>query len=400
MFELNSVKLSLSLDAFLNIDTLVPIKKMSKPDIIIISPYLSDPRIHGRVNAMVEMGYNVHVYATDRGVNSINTFPENIKVTFVGFVQNQKYIQRIPIVFKIGQVIKKDLTSVSNNTIFYCFGLDSALAGLLAKRKQDKFIYEISDFVFTSSDSGIFPAMACQLENYVIRKTDLLVLTSEGFKKELKYRNLSVSSEIVCLENKLPDTKLFKETRPKKKISKDKISVSFIGTVRHTNMMTKLIKELSRYPKQIEFNIFGSGHEVNQAKQLSEMYENVFYHGSFKYPENLHEMYAKTDFIFLVYDTTIPNVRLLTPHKLFEAIYFSAPPIVPANTFMAEIVNRLSIGFVIDCDDKNWPKKLVDLLLKTDLSDLKNNCRKIKTDELLINHDHLEESMRRLLTSN
>jgi glycosyltransferase involved in cell wall biosynthesis len=77
-------------------------------------------------------------------------------------------------------------------------------------------------------------------------------------------------------------------------------------------------------------------------------YNNCHFHGAFFHPNDLPEIYAKTDLVLSTYDVENENVRFAEPNKIYESIYFRTPIIVSSGTYLAEKVNEIGIGYDID----------------------------------------------------
>ena len=99
-----------------------------------------------------------------------------------------------------------------------------------------------------------------------------------------------------------------------------------------------------------ELHFFGKSLAQSEKERFAELekYTNCFFHGEFKSPDDLPKIYDQIDVLLCTYDIKTASPRFAEPNKLYESIYFKTPIIVSSNTFIAEKVNRLGIGFDID----------------------------------------------------
>jgi len=77
---------------------------------------------------------------------------------------------------------------------------------------------------------------------------------------------------------------------------------------------------------------------------------NIHWHGKIDYQSSL-ELYFHSDVILATYDPAIPNNRLGSPNKIFEAMMLGKPVIVAENTNMDRAIREARAGFVIRYGD-------------------------------------------------
>lgn len=123
-------------------------------------------------------------------------------------------------------------------------------------------------------------------------------------------------------------------------------------------------------------------------------YNNVFYHGRFKNPNDLPKIYENIDILLCTYDYRIDNVRYAEPNKLYEAIYFRKPIIVSSNTFLSNKVSELNIGYHIDSLDKNSIVSFFNNLTSGSLRTKVNACSAIPREECIMNDTEFFEHIK------
>jgi glycosyltransferase involved in cell wall biosynthesis len=130
--------------------------------------------------------------------------------------------------------------------------------------------------------------------------------------------------------------------------------------------------------------------------RFGEMYNNVFYHGRFKNPEDLPVIYKNIDLLLCAYDYRIDNVRYAEPNKLYESIYFRKPIIVSSNTFLAKKVSDLGIGYHLDSLDNNAIISFIQNITLESIETKRDACSDISQEECIINDQLLFSRIRNI----
>jgi glycosyltransferase involved in cell wall biosynthesis len=165
----------------------------------------------------------------------------------------------------------------------------------------------------------------------------------------IKYEKF-LKNKIIVVENKLlPNIEAtindYRINNHVMTLPSSKIKIGLIGSLMFKESLKK-IRDFIIKNKNFELHIYGDG--------LYGMFndiENVFYHGRFKSPEDLSDIYSNIDINVILYDTTNNNVKLALPNKLYESIAFLKPIICSDNVALSEIVVRDGIGEIAINDD-------------------------------------------------
>ena len=198
----------------------------------------------------------------------------------------------------------------------------------------------------------------------------------------------------VVIANKLNQGILKLETI--EKTVSDKIRVGFVGKPRFKSVVA-FAKVLCERYKNFEFHIYGGPilEEKDGFEALSR-YGNYFYHGPFKNPDDLPEIYSKLDLVLSTYDIEFENVRYAEPNKLYEAIFFRTPIIVSEKTFLGDKVRKLGIGYCVNPLEEKEVEHLLSSITEDSISRLKSNCEKIDRDECVDCFDSFVEEVKSL----
>lgn len=321
--------------------------------IIFISASISATYVIKRVSAYVDAGYIVEVYAFNRGDINYN-YPYGVEVHNMGFVPSggkymKKFLHYIPILKEIFLKYKND------NIVYFVTSFDLALLTMLHSKKE--YIYHISDLVYGYFKMNFVRSIFRFIDRLIINKSIFTIVTSEGFSSYLKNKN--TSSKFVYQPNTLSRETKSKKISAKIPSSIDSLSFGFVGFSRFKTII-RFAEMIGKYYPQHRFMFYGKALNLDEIEMLIKKYPNIKYHGIFKSPEDLSDIYSNIDVVVACYDTVSLNVRLAEPNKLFETIFFGKPIIVSSNTFLEQKVKLLNVGFSVDASSYDDICRVVD----------------------------------------
>lgn len=309
--------------------------------IVFILKTIEQQRCIKRIQAFIDHGYEVEVYGFNRKKNMKQQY--NFDIHSLGVIDDgQSYAKRTKEYLKAKQVIKK--FRHDNSVLFYLFGIDLALPLIISGARR--YIYEESDLIHTKFGSRLVIKLFESIDKWIIRRSRASVLTSEGFVK-YHYGEKSVPENICVLPNKLNPQ--CKDLVPiEKLLDFEHLKVGFVGFFRYESVYNFLEVTAKHFP-QIQIKLFGanSGWTEQQMAKLFAL-PNVKNEGPFKNPVELPKVYSQIDIVVSTYDIEDDNPRYAEPNKIYESIYFDTPIIVTSNTFLADKVERLGIGFHVN----------------------------------------------------
>lgn len=345
--------------------------------IVFVTSTLTNSHYKNRIMEFIERGYEVKVYGFVRKGRDNIVLPYDY--TLLGSVENNGYYKRILKYIRAAKTVTKE--NKGNDVVFYLCGLDLAMAFRFVKPKI-QYLYEECDLVHTYL--GWAKKVLEQIDLRIISKSILTILTSEGF---VKYHfNCNRPDNVIVVENKLNKDILQLPLNVKRISDAGKLSIGFVGGPRFKSVYN-FIDVFCRHFPTYTFHIFGG--PVSEEFMKLKKYPNCFIHGFFKNPEDLPGIYGNIDVLLSTYDSGYDNVRYAEPNKLYESIYFETPVIVSSDTFLAERVREIGIGFDINAMAE---KEIVDLVNSLDydiLEEKRRNCRNFgKLNAININ-DHL-----------
>lgn len=310
--------------------------------IVFILKTIEQQRCIKRIQAFIDHGFEVEVYGFNRKQTVHQQY--NFQINSLGVIEDgTSYVQRTKEYLKAWTVIKK--YRKEKDVLFYLFGLDLALPLILC-RGTKHYIYEESDLIHTKFKSRTVIHLFESIDKWIIKKSRVSVLTSEGFVK-YHYGNTPTPENVCILPNKL--NQRCKELAPiPRTLDFNKLAVGFVGFFRYESIYNFLLVTAKRYPN-IQVKLFGANSGWTEG-QMAELFAlpNVTNEGPFKNPVELPDVYSKLDLVVSTYDIEDDNPRYAEPNKIYESIYFETPIIVSSQTFLAEKVDRMGIGFHVN----------------------------------------------------
>ena len=231
----------------------------------------------------------------------------------------------------------------------------------------------------------------------IVKHSLLSVYTSQGFVDFLHPKGTDAEKTVV-MPNKLNAHCKSLPLAKEKTMDIQHLRFGFAGAIR-TETMYNLIKVIGEGGKH-EVHLYGLFTDENNGRysirSLVDQYQNVFYHGPFKNPEDLPEIYSHID-IVLCYYLSSKNDLYLEPNKLYEAIYYDCPIIVADGTFVGRKVKQLNVGYTIDQGDAASLKAFVNSINQSDFDEKVAAIQSIDKEECIDCPELLFDRLRSIL---
>ena len=344
--------------------------------IIFISPSITAVHIRKRVQGFVDAGYDVVLYAFDRGDSASKDYPPQVEVINLGFTPSgsgylKKIVRYVPILRRIfGKYTREDV-------IYFVCAFDLALICRLCAGKP--YFYHISDLVYGYFDKRIQWIFRI-IDRFIIRSSVKTVVTSNGFREYLS--TSAINSKFIYQPNNLSSYFKYQSMIGEKKDDITSLKFAFIGFVRF-EAIYHFARVIGGYFPQHSFHFYGKALSMSCINSLVERYGNIKYHGAFRSPDDLNEIYGQIDVVVSCYDVCSLNVRLAEPNKLFEAAFFKKPIIVSDETFLQKRVMELGSGYSVDSRSEIDIKKFISSLTVDSINQVIERLNKIDSSVLI-----------------
>lgn len=310
--------------------------------ILIVRSNPNSPRVLKEAVSLKKAGYLVDILCWDRNSNKSNIkMNDGIATNYFGF--KAPYGKLNLILYLIIWNIYEFIFLLKNNyyAVHIC-GFDSLLPAILIKiLKKEKLVYDIFDFYAESLPSGIpqgIVYLIAYLEKFCIRFTDSVIIVDKCRYIQIEGSKIKNMSIIMNCPNEIT----FESNIP---LNYKKFTVLYAGMISKTRGLEQLINAI-KDENDINLIVAGTGEDESYFKPIFSKMNNVIFKGQISYEESLNLTF-QVNVIFGFYDPTIPNNRLASPNKLFEAMMCSTPIIVNEETSMAEIVKQNNCGLIV-----------------------------------------------------
>lgn len=357
--------------------------------IIFITSTISNSHCKNRIEDFIHNGYDVRVYSFQRDKETIPAALPYQPI-ILGEIISANYFKRLFTYLKgIYSLLKKH--KHDNNILYFVFGLDLAMFLRLLGPRNLSYIYEEADLVQTYGSNRILRKILDHLDKTTILNAKLALLTSEGFV-DYHFSEKGKPDNIIIVPNKLnPAILQYSTTATATNI--EHLRIAFVGGARFDSIDYFVATFLAHF-SQHEFHFYGPVEP--RMNRFGEKYKNVFYHGRFKNPDDLPQIYENIDLLLCTYDYRIDNVRYAEPNKLYESIYFRKPIIVSHNTFLAKKVSKLNIGYVIDSFSESDIISFIHNLTYQSIEEKITACAKINQNDCIMDDKNLFVRIKKL----
>ncbi|MGQ9856713.1 MAG: glycosyltransferase [Fervidobacterium sp.] len=335
--------------------------------ILILCSHTVDPRMRKRVTTLSKLSDNFllvywkrdHGHGYGQGFAADKSKVRELKASakpnyFTRFLENL-------ILF----VKSKRLIEEFKPDLIYISGIEALAAiGNIHQKLGATVVLEISDipgnhFVTKHKIVGSFVERI--MNRLILKKADYVVFTSLGFY-ERYYKNRGLMEHKFFVFENVPEKRIFKvcNTSTNTEKIKNEIVIGYIGSMEYIHIQP--LKTLFRACQNIsgvKVLVAGKGPAFDEINAEAEKYENVVVHGPYNYERDIVQLYSSVDVVYSVYDTSIFNVRVALPNKLYEAIVCGKPIIVARETYLEEYVKKLGVGFSIKYDSVKEHEEVV-----------------------------------------
>jgi|SRR5690554_4238363 len=321
-----------------------------------------------------------------------NNFPaskiENIAVYQLGTISHGSYLTRIMKAFKSLHKIR-DLAK--EQEVIYCFTLDGLIISSLALFFiKKKWVYQVQDIRPIYFGNGLKNKLARFLEKWMLKKVDLLVVSSkEYYTGHFKPLYNFDDEKVRVIENKLPRDFVVKseQTKEKRKV----LVIGYFGVLRCLRSWEILYQLARNAPNDINLLLRGKPDAMPNLDEQIIGDKNITYGGLYKSPDDLHSLYSAVDIVWACYpysEERYGNWKLARTIRFYEALAYAKPVIVQKGTAQEKDVLKYNIGLVIDMSAPDTVLESLQAITSDMLDDWKRNIAELPRNYLFHNDEH------------
>lgn len=359
--------------------------------IVFVSTAMTAPYVLKKIKAFRAKGFETILYAYNRGNDFERIENQDLgHVIDLGYLESGKgYVKKL--LYHIRSLKRVYKENQQKDSIFILFMFDLALINMLFYRR--KIVYHISDLTYTKSKNSFLVSIFRKVDRYIVKKSYLTMVTSQGFCKYL-FPEGDVYNKFYEVPNLLQEDNPYRRGCATPLSSINSLRFAFVGLSRYKSpiRIAKVIGE--KYPNHT-FAFYGNGipELMMEIDDLVNKYPNVTSYGRFNSSTDLDKIYSNFDILICCYDVTNINVKLAEPNKLYESIFFNKPIVVSSDTFLAERVKDLGVGYSCNCENE---RSIIDFIDALKISDINSTIERIKnhpTDSLVDNGEKVVKVM-------
>ena len=310
-----------------------------------------DAAVRRRVQAFRDDGINVTGFMMRRG-EAAPTAWENIDL---GQTHDGAFLQRIRQVFAGADLAATHRDTLADADVIYARNLDMLACAFLAKRKaklDTPVIYESLDVHRLLTRGDLVGKALRWLEGGLLRRTAGLVISSPAFLRSHFERYYPGRFRPFLVENRLAAGADYGE-RPAvhTQAADHPLRLGWVGVLRCQRSLDLLCALADCYPETLEIHLHGvpARKEISIFEPEIDKRANMHYHGRYRSPEDLSEIYGGLDLVWAgdFMEAGFNSVWLL-PNRIYEGGYFCVPAIAPAGTETAAWIGARHGGFIAD----------------------------------------------------
>ena len=227
---------------------------------------------------------------------------------------------------------------------------------LLGKYKK-KYIFDYRD----ASYEYIKPFY--MILSKIIHNSYFTSISSKGFL------NILPKDENYILAHNITNYKTNKE---RERLQKDKYRIGYIGGLRSSVYMKKLVDIFAEDPR-FEFVVHGGGNNLQELREYSKGFSNVSFTGF--YSETEKEFLLKEiDIICYNYPESF-NHNIALANKYYDGLIEGIPLLGNIKTYSGKLIESNSIGISLDFNDLNYKEKLYNYIKNIDYKIFDKNCK-------------------------
>jgi succinoglycan biosynthesis protein ExoL len=352
-----------------------------------------DAAIRRRVRVMRDGGLDVCGFMMRRCDNVLVEW-ENVDL---GRTRDGAFLQRMARVFSGARIAAKARDKLALADVIYARNLDMLACAFLARRHaklETPVIYESLDVHRLLTREDFVGRILRRLERSLLRRTTGLIVSSPGFLRNHFEKHYAGLFRAFVVENRLAAGSSFgPRPEPSKpcrgsEVQATKLRLGWVGILRCKRSFDLLCELADAYPDTLEIKLHGrpARTEIKIFEPEIAARQNMTFHGSYRSPEDLVEIYDGLDLVWAGdFMEAGYNSSWLLPNRLYEGGYFATPSLAPSGTETAAWIERHACGMTLDEPlEKTLPMAVGDLIANRSLLETCRNRLLAMPDEVFI----------------
>jgi hypothetical protein len=174
----------------------------------------------------------------------------------------------------------------------------------------------------------------------------------------------------------------------------EKIRIGLIGLFRYRREIEAVVSFVESNHEKYTLECFGAGPCLDLI--INSGCKSINYHGDFKSPDDLDNIYSQIDVNYICYDSSDENVKMALPNKYYESIFYNTPVICSEGTALQVEVEKHKVGIAIKLPEENGQDEILDGIDRQFVEKYSVNCSKFNVEMLL---DDSEATLTRVISN-
>jgi glycosyltransferase involved in cell wall biosynthesis len=320
---------------------------------LLTNAYDPDPRVRQEALALVGMGFRVRLLAWDRDLKRAGKeCMDGVEVerVFLASTHGRGGTQLFFYAWLYLKMLWRGLRTPFD--VVHCHDLDTLPLGfLLGKLKRKSIVYDAHESFPDMLAGNVHPAVRrglTRLENFLIRRIDLLITVGEKLRRHFAERGAH-RSVVVGNWKRLGDFSRSEsqncELRQRFGIPENALAVVCITQLLKDRKIEELLAAAQDCP---DVYVILGGKGVLEGRIVQEMATNprIRFVG-FVPAKQIADHTCAADVVYYGFDPDNPNARFSAPNKLYEALAAGRPLITGDFGEIAEVVREAKCGIVL-----------------------------------------------------
>ena len=317
-------------------------------------PVNPEPRLEKEAQTLSAAGHNISILGWRR-YGDMPLFEGDTTYSITRFGLKAPVGKKIVLYWPIWWIYEAIWLFKKDYDIVHVADFDTYLPALfVSKLKGRKIIYDVYDFY---PDTVSLPSLIYRVfkktDLFFMRFADKIIIADDCRKSQMQ---LETSPKVLSIYNTPMEVD---SITSKGSSNKESINIFFGGVIHPDRDVFSMVKIAMENPS-VKLIIAGSGNIdiINQIKEASTSYSNIDFLGVVSYHDILSHSHD-ADILYALYNPEIPNNRLASPNKLFEAMMCGKPIIVNEGVATADKVREENCGLVVPYGDYEALKETV-----------------------------------------
>lgn len=360
---------------------------MKRVVLIRSNPVNPDPPVEKMANALLKLGYDVHIVAWDRDANAKD------EVSTIHLQDGEADITRFGIQATYGGGLKKSLPALvkfqfkitkwllSNRDkydIIHAFDFDTGfIAAIFTRLLRKRLVYHILDYYVDSHNlaGSKLGSLVERAEISVMNCAYAAIVCTEKRKEQICK---ATPRKLYVIHNTPVDREINTDCIHRKG-SCQKAGIVFVGTFGSERFLQEVLQVVASR-EDVELHIGGFGELEPLIREAASCQENVYYYGRLSYEKTLC-LESQCDLMFAMYTPEVPNHRYAAPNKFYEALMLGKPIIMAQNTGFDEVIHENDIGETVPYNVEGFHVALDRLLSRRESwAEMRKRARKLYED--------------------